>query len=176
LTYADLEFIPKEREGDRHELFDGVLVVTPSPIPLHQRLLARLFREFDATVGASRLGEVFLSPIDVVFSPRIVAVPDLVFVSQANLAIVGPQAIEGALDLILEILSPSTRRRDLRIKRGMYERCGVREYWLVDPKVRSVTVLVLREGRNEETPATDAVASSVVPGLEIDQKVLFAGL
>ena len=176
LTYVDLDFVPKEREGDRHELFDGELIVTPSPVPDHERLTIRLAFQFGDAVWAG-LGEVFTAPIDVKFRPGIVAVPDLVFVSRERLGIVGRTAINGAPDLIVEILSPSTHRRDLGQKKALYERFGVREYWVVDPRARSVAVFVLRAGRYKPLPiAGGVVRSTVVPGLAVDVAALFHGL
>jgi len=176
LTYDDLDFIPQEREGDRHELFDGVLIVTPSPIPAHQLLTIRCVGRFEVATDGWSLGQVYTAPIDVVFASKLVAVPDLVYVARDRLSIVGPKAIEGAPDLIVEILSPSTKRRDLRAKRALYERFGVREYWLVDPKARSVTVLVLRGDVYEPLPPADVVTSTVLPGLAVDLADLFAGI
>lgn len=176
LTYADLDVIPKQREGDRQELFDGVLVVTPSPIPAHQIVSGNTYSAIDPVVRREDLGRLFTAPIDVVFGPRLVAVPDLAFVGRDRLSIVGATAIEGAPDLIGEILSPSTRRRDLREKRVLYERFGVREYWLLDPKDRSATVLVLRGDVYELLPPADVVTSTVLPGLTVDVSALFAGI
>ncbi len=176
LTYDDLDFIPQEREGDRHELFDGELVVTTSPVPLHQRLTIRVVFRFRPIVEASG-GEVFAAPIGVLFAPAAVAVPDVVYVSRERLGIVGEKAVEGAPDLILEILSPSTRRRDQTRKKALYERYGVPEYWIVDPRFRTVSAFALREGRYGGLPeAAGVVHSTVVPGFSLDPAVLFAGL
>ena len=80
LTYDDLDFIPKEREGDRHELFDGVLVVTPSPIPAHQIVSANVVHELETVVRPNRLARVLAPPIDVKSPPPLVTVPAVVFV------------------------------------------------------------------------------------------------
>ncbi len=177
LTYDDLDFIPQQREGDRHELFDGVLVVTPSPIPIHQIISANAFSAFDRIVRPNRLGLLVAAPIDVKLMPTIVMVPDIVSVSTERLGIVGAKAIEGAPDLIVEILSPSTRRRGLGRKRAIYERFGVREYWVIDPKTRGLKVFVLRDGRYEPLPIEDGVVrSTVLAGLELEVAELFAGV
>jgi Uma2 family endonuclease len=177
LTYDDLDFIPQERAGDRHELFDGELVVTPSPVPPHQRASGRLYQRFAQQALDGDLGEAFFAPIDVVFAPRVVAVPDVVFVRRERLGIVGPKAIEGPPDLIVEILSPSTRRRDLGSKKALYGRFGVPEYWTVDLQRRVLTACVLDDGRYRCLDHADGIArSEVVPGLEVDVAALFAGL
>lgn len=127
LTYDDLTFVPQAREGDRHELFDGELVVTPSPVPAHQIVSDNIVHALNTIVRSNRLGRVVTAPIDVKLTPTVVAVPDIVFIRRERLDIVGQKAIEGAPDLIVEILSPSTRRRDLGTKRALYERFGVPE-------------------------------------------------
>lgn len=176
-TYADLDILPKEREGDRQELFDGVLVVTPSPIPAHQIVVGNTTYEINAIVRPNDSGRVFSAPIDVVFAPKLVAVPDVVFVSRDRLHIVGPTAIDGPPDFIVEILSPSTRRRDLGAKRTLYERFGVPEYWLLDPQSRTATVLVLRDGRYETlADEVGAIRSTVVSGLVVEVAALFDGV
>jgi Uma2 family endonuclease len=141
LTYDDLDFIPQERLGDRHELFDGGVgrdAVTDSGPPDRQR------KRFRAAAGAVRpmgLGLVLAVPIDVRLAPSVVMIPDLIFIAQERLGIVGPKAIEGPPDLVVEILSPSTRRRDQGRKREIYARFGVPEYWLLGPGTRSMTAL-----------------------------------
>jgi Uma2 family endonuclease len=177
LTYDDLVFVPQEREGDRHELIDGVLYVTPSPVPAHERVSIRLTFWFGDAIRPTHSGELFTAPIDVKLGPTDVVVPDLVFVSRERLHIVGPKAIEGAPDLVVEILSPSTRRRDLGKKKALYERFGVPEYWTVDHKRRAVTVCVLRDGLYECLVHVDGILrSTTVPRLEVDLAALFAGL
>lgn len=177
LTYDDLDLIPQDREGDRHEIIDGVLVVTPSPIPLHQIASGKLHVRFETFVEPRRLGRVIAAPIDVVFAPRQVAVPDLVFVRQDRLHIIGPKAIEGAPDLIVEILSPSTRGRDRGKKMRLYARFGVREYWILDPVARTIAVHLLRGEEYELVPNEDGVVrSTVLAGLNIDVAAFFASL
>lgn len=177
LTYADLDRIPQEREGDRHEILDGVLVVTPSPIPLHQYASADLFAVFDGFVRPRRLGRVLTAPIDVVFVPRQVAIPDLVFVSRDRLHIIGPKSIEAAPDIVVEILSPSTRGRDLGKKMALYARFGVREYWILDPVARTIAVRALRGDHYDLLPNVGGIVrSEVLPGLTIDVAAFFAAM
>ena len=104
-----------------------------------------------------------------------VVIPDLLFISRKRLHLVGPTAIEGPPDLVVEILSPATRSRDLGAKMALYARFGVREYWVVDPVARSISVFVLRDGRYEPLPQEGGIARSIVlPGLAIDVAALFA--
>ena len=120
------------------------------------------------------LGQIYFAPIDVRLGDHTL-VPDIVFVSRDRLSIVGQKAIVGAPDLVVEILSPSTRRRDLGRKEELYAEYGIREYWVVDPKARSVSVYVLRDGRYKELPQEGGIArSEVLPVLAIDVAPLFA--
>ncbi len=174
-TVADLDVLPQDQPGDRHEIIDGVVFVTPSPVPFHQSVSIEFSSELREVVRRGRLGRIYTAPIDVQFSERDRAVPDIAFVSRERLGIVGPVRIDGAPDLIVEILSPSTRRRDTTTKRALYERYGVREYWLIDPIARTVTVDVLRGGRYELLPQFDGVLrSAVLPGLAIEVAAVFA--
>lgn len=139
LTYEDFVRIPDD--GRRHEIIDGVHYVTPSPVLRHQVLLGRLHLAIGTFLeNHPDIGQVFLSPLDTVFSPWDVVEPDLLFVAADQLNILTEPNIQGAPALVVEILSPGTRRRDLGIKRQLFDRGGVREYWLVDPKARDLTV------------------------------------
>ena len=139
LTYHDFVRLPDD--GRRHEIIDGVHYVTPSPNLSHQELVLRL-----ALALGHRLedrpdrGRLFVAPLDVVFSFHDIVEPDLVFVAPDQLDILTHQNIQGAPALVIEILSPSTRKRDQGIKRLLYDRSGVREYWLVDSATASVTI------------------------------------
>jgi len=174
-TYDDLDLIPQQRAGDRHELFDGELVVTASPIPDHQIIVGNAYAAIRGVVRPSRLGQVFLAPTDVKFAPEVVMVPDMVFVRQARLGILRGKAIEGTPDFVMEVLSPGTRTRDVGRKKGIYGRFGVEEYWVVDPKLRELDAFVFRDGVYQPLPEEDGVVRSlIVPGLALDAETLFA--
>jgi Uma2 family endonuclease len=178
LTYDDLESIPEERPGDRHEIIDGELVVTPSPIPVHQIISANIEYALARLVRESGLGIVLHAPIDIRFTPENVLIPDIIFIAQDRLHIIGPKTIDAAPDLVVEILSPGTRRRDLEIKRALYARFGVQEYWIVDPDARTLSVLALASDKFEPVPGGEggAIASRVLPGLTLALKDVFAGV
>lgn len=138
LTYDDFLRFPDD--GLRHEIIDGVHYVTPSPGMRHQDLVGRLFLSIGGFVeDRSDRGRVMLSPFDVVFSFHDVVEPDLVFVAPDQLDILTDRNIQGTPALVVEVLSPSTRRRDQQVKLGLYARFGVREYWLVDPEPQVLT-------------------------------------
>lgn len=179
LTYDDFVRIPDD--GKRHEIIDGVHYVTPSPVLRHQELLGRLHLAIGKLLeDRPEIGRVFFSPLDTVFSPWDVVEPDLMFVAADQLGILTEPNIQGAPALVVEVLSPSTRKRDLGIKRQLFDRGGVREYWLVDPKARDVTVY--RRGpdgtfsKTEQLSVIDdaTLTSPILPGFGLSLAKLFA--
>lgn len=130
LDYGDYCAIPSD--GKRYELLDGEVYVTPAPGPLHQRLLLRLARALEDYFGAR--AEVFIAPIDVIFSPHDIVQPDIVVVE--NSAQVSQRGIEGPPLLVVEVLSPATAAYDRSVKSRHYAANGVRHYWILDPPAR----------------------------------------
>ena len=140
LTYDDFLLFP-EGDGLRHEIIDGEHYVTAAPNLRHQELVGRLHLTIGTFVeDRPERGRVFLSPFDVVFSFHDIVEPDLVFVAPDQFEILTDKNIQGTPALVVEILSPSTRKRDREIKRQLYDRAGVHEYWLVDPEQDVVTI------------------------------------
>lgn len=158
-------------DGMRYELLDGELYVSAAPSKRHQRLLGRLYRMIYDYVTPADLGEIFFAPVDVWLSDEDRTQPDLVYLSAERLSIYGERIVEGAPDLLVEIASPSTRMADLVAKRNRFERNGVREYWIADPDVKTLTILCLTDGRYVEHPR-----SLVLSGLTIDVPALMANL
>jgi Uma2 family endonuclease len=139
LTYDDFVLFPDD--GKRHEIIDGEHYVTPSPNLRHQELIGRLHIEISLYLRAHpNAGRVFFAPLDVVLSYYDVVEPDLLFVAGDQTAIMTEKNIQGPPALVVEVLSKSTRKRDAQIKRRLFERTGVREYWLVDPELDTVQV------------------------------------
>lgn len=173
LTYDDYAAMP---EGDRYELIDGVLIMVASPNREHQSIQLELSFQVVTVVKNEDLGWVFNPPFDVLFSRTEVVQPDLVFVSKEREDIITDANIQGAPDLVVEILSPSSTRRDWRDKFDMYERHGVREYWLIDPDRRMAWALTLQDGAFVEAGrygAHDALVSPVLGGASIDLGEVF---
>lgn len=127
-------------DGYQYEVFDGELVMTPAPTPKHQRIIVRLTRALDEFVEEKQLGEVYVAPIDILFDQYTILQPDIVFVSTPRLHIVREDAMEGAPDLAVEVLSKSTLRKDRVRKLATYSEFGVREYWIVDPVQKRIEV------------------------------------
>jgi Uma2 family endonuclease len=117
------------------------------------------------------LGKVFVSPVDVVLDSENTVQPDLVFVSSANLGIIQQRAIFGTPDLLVELVSSSSVRRDRYDKKELYARFGVKEYWIGDPANKTLEVLTLKESRHELHSCVEEkgkLASVVLAGLEFD--------
>jgi len=169
LTYDDFVLFPDD--GKRHELIDGEHYVTPSPKTKHQRVSATLSGLIWSHLETHPIGEVFHAPFDVVFSMFDVVVPDLLYISRERAAkVLTPDNVRGTPDLVAEIASKSTRKRDETIKRRLYERAGVSEYWFVDPKM-DVIRIYRREGTRFGRPlelsrdAGDVLTTPLLPGL-----------
>jgi Uma2 family endonuclease len=138
-TYEDFLLFPDD--GKRHEIIDGEHYVTPSPNLRHQDLVGRLHLAIGNHLAQHpAAGRVFLAPFDVVFSFYDVVEPDLLFVAGDQLEILTPQNVQGAPALVVEILSKGTRKKDEQIKRRLFERGNVREYWLVDPELDLIKI------------------------------------
>ena len=163
-------------EGTRYQLLDGEMILAPSPTDKHQMVLANLAFAVRQFVQQHQLGRVRLAPLDVVLSDHDVAQPDLMFISNERASVITEANIQGAPDLVVEILSPSTAGYDQGYKRALYAQHGVREYWLVDPDAETVAVLVLGEdGLNPhqvfETGQT--LESPLLAGLSLELEGLF---
>jgi Uma2 family endonuclease len=131
-------------DGRRHEILDGEWVVTPAPNTKHQAVSRVLQWELVSQLHHKKLGLVFAAPTDVIFSNLRATQPDLLVVAQERRNIISERGIEGAPDLVIEILSTSTERTDREVKRKLYADGGVREYWIVDPRSSRIEVLSLR--------------------------------
>ncbi len=141
-NYHDYLQLPDDK---RYEIIDGELLVVPAPYLRHQRILRELATALCAHVKERDSGQVFFAPCDVVLSAENVVQPDLLFVTKERQGILTEANIQGPPDLAIEILSEATRQRDLHLKRKLYAKYGVREYWIVDPDAATVEVLVRGE-------------------------------
>ncbi len=142
-TYEDYLNTP---EGERYELLDGELILVASPNEGHQMASVNLVSLMNPYVKARELGWVFHAPLDIVFSDAEVVQPDLMFISKERERIRTAANVRGAPDLVVEILSPSSLKRDWEYKRELYAKYGVREYWIADPVHKMVSVMLLKDG------------------------------
>jgi len=150
LTYQQYVLFPDD--GNRHEIINGDHYMSSAPTTYHQTVSKRLQYELYTKIELAGHGQVFNAPIDVQFSPYDVVQPDLVALYANSRARITPVKILGPPELIVEILSPSTANHDLDLKRSLYERNGVGEYWIVDPHDNSIRRLVLQSGMYVDQP------------------------
>jgi len=132
--------MPEER---RYELIEGELYMTPSPVPYHQKVVGNLYLILRDYVNKNELGEVIIAPCDVVLSDYDVVQPALMFISKERGEIIKEKNVSGAPDLVIEVLLEGTVGRDRILKKKLYARFGVREYWIVNPCGREVEVYEL---------------------------------
>jgi Uma2 family endonuclease len=177
LTYDD--YVLFSDDGKRHELIDGEHYVTPTPIRKHQAISGNLFGLIWSYLQKRPIGRVFAAPFDVIFSEFDVVEPDLLYISRQRLEQIETSPwVKGAPDLVVEIASPSTRKRDETIKRRLYERFGVAEYWVIDPELDLVKVY-RRAGERYERVAElalekgDVLTTPLLPGLDLPLAKIF---
>ena len=164
LTYEDYANTP---DDERYELIDGELIMAPGPNMPHQSNQSKLGWRIAAFVEQRDLGMVFFSDTDVVLSDTDVVKPDLLFISKEREDFITYENIQGAPDLIVEILSPSTSRRDWNEKRELYAEHGVKEYIVMDPANKIVWRLALKDGAlaiEQTYYEGDTITSSVLEG------------
>ncbi len=176
LTYDDYARIPDD--GQRHEIIDGEHYVSPAPSTLHQRISRRLTLRLGGVIEKLGLGEILYAPHDVVFSKHDIVQPDLLFVSKQRAGIITERNTQGTPDLIIEILSESTRRLDETIKLDLYDRYGVPEYWTFDTSRKAArvyrrTLQGLRLMAQLSAEAGDVLTTPLLPGIEIPLSELF---
>jgi Uma2 family endonuclease len=140
-NYDDLRLMPDD--GQRYEVIDGDLLVTPAPTTTHQTLSKRIQFVLMQQIELRGLGQVFYAPVDLIFSRTRTVQPDLLVVRTERTSFITERGIEIAPDLIVEILSPSTEQTDRERKAKLYASEGVREYWIVDAAQRSIEIYAL---------------------------------
>jgi Uma2 family endonuclease len=149
-------------EGTLAELINGEICLSPAPNTSHQRLIGAFFMKLTQFVQPNGLGEIFISPYDVYLDEENNAVqPDITFVSAQNASIVKSHGIVGVPDLIVEFLSPSSNTHDLVTKKELYEKFGVKEYWIIDPSTKESIVYKLEN--NQYTLAGKEIATLFSP-------------
>jgi Uma2 family endonuclease len=170
--YSDI--VARDGDGKRYELVDGQLLVNPSPSPMHQRISRRLLLQLVPYFHERNLGEVFNAPLDVVLTSHDVFEPDLLVV--ADPSHISKRGIEKPPLLVVEILSPSTRRVDRGLKFRRYATLGVQHCWIVDPDEKRLECFRLAAG--EFAPVVDARGNTTLAhpdwdGLVIDLAALW---
>lgn len=172
-TYEHYLLTPEDK---RYELIDGDLYRTPAPTPYHQIVSQRIAFALGFFVEERGLGQVIPAPCDVYFSEHDVVQPDILFIASEKLCIIKEKYIDGAPDLVIEILSPTSSVRDLKLKRPLYLRHGVREFWIVDPDAKRIQVLRRRQRKFETFQtfeAGDELETPLLPGFRLSLSRVF---
>lgn len=176
LTYDDLMTLQERPEHALHrlELIDGELYVSPAPNLFHQRVSSNLMYALEQHIRPKRLGVAYAAPVTVRFADGSVVQPDILYLSRERAELLSNGIVTGAPDLVIEILSRSTKRVDVTKKKALYERFGVPEYWILNHEIPDASVFALIEGRYVPVPVEDGIARSlVIPGFEISLADLF---
>ncbi len=168
LTYDDYCLLPNN--GRRYEIIDGELFVTPSPRRAHQNVVTQLSYYLVEFVKREERGRVYVAPFDVVFSLHDVVEPDILYVSKERASVLTEKNVQGAPDLVVEVLSITTAEIDRTTKLKLYARYGVQEYWLIDPE-ESTAEVYRRKGRGFARVAnlqpTDSLTTPLLPGFSV---------
>jgi len=154
-------------DGYFYELLNGEIVKRSSPDTDHQNASSNLTFILQSFVRAKKLGQIFFAPYDVYLDEENMPQPDIIFVAKENKAIIKKGCIEGAPNLVVEILSPGTFKKDRGEKFKLYRASGISEYWIVDPRSQTVEIYVLQNGDY------DLVSYAVEKG-EVESQVLTA--
>lgn len=154
-------------EGTPAQLIENNIVMEPSPTYYHQSILMKISSQLHDHVTKNQLGEVLVAPLDVHLGQKNVFQPDVLFISNDRLNIIQENGLHGAPDLVIEILSPATGKYDLEEKKDVYERFGVKEYWIVEPGTRSVKGFSLINGHFEEIKTNKGEINSRLLTVEI---------
>ena len=176
LTVHDYMQLP-ESPGKKSELIEGDLFMSPAPNRFHQKVLIRLSSMFWAYLQTNPIGEVYAAPFDVTLTDLNVFQPDLCYFSKSRYRSLTEHGADGAPDLVVEILSPGSAKHDLGVKKEIYARTGVEEFWSVDPVKRTIAVFQLSE--NSATPRATlmegkTLTTPLLPGLKLKLRDVFA--
>jgi len=165
------EYLDLEEDGFRYDMIDGVLQMSPSPDFEHANFGNNLNFLFKTYLKIHKIGKVVMECDVLLPDGGDVLRPDIIVILNENMNIV-KMHIHGTPDIVAEVLSPSTRKRDLGVKAGRYLNCGVKEYWIVDSKEKSISVW-RNEGKDWHKETGDLLRSNVLQGLEIKSKEIF---
>lgn len=174
--YREMEF--DDEDNFQYELINGIPMRKASPTLQHQRLVRKIAFSIEKFLEQNPIGEVFFAPLDVVLDEHNAPQPDVFFVGNDKKYILDEveQAVIGIPDLVVEVLSPGSIKKDRITKRKVYERCGVPEFWVVDPSYRSVEVFQLKDGSYELLDFVEEVGmvkSAVLSGFELALDKIF---
>ena len=174
LTYSDYVQLTPPDSG-HYQLIQGELITMTSPNTRHQSIILNISFHLLSFLNKNALGTLFLSPMDVVMGEGDVYQPDILFILESNKHIIEETKINGVPDLIVEVLSPSNAYYDLVVKKKIYEKCGVREYWIVDPLQNTLDLYVLHNNKFQhkiQIEKKGKIPSEIFPGLDLQLELI----
>ncbi|GIX42102.1 MAG: hypothetical protein KatS3mg129_1835 [Leptospiraceae bacterium] len=169
----------KLEDDKRYELIEGELLMSPAPNTKHQRIIFNLLYILAEGLKSKKInGQVYTAPIDVVFREDIVLQPDIVYITEERKDIIKERGIFGIPDLVIEVISPGSEKRDIVDKKRIYEESKVKEYWIVFPNEEFIEVLEYDEKGNRYKEIgvynkEKELESKVIKGLKIKVKEVF---
>ncbi|MCI4625180.1 MAG: Uma2 family endonuclease [Candidatus Magnetoovum sp. WYHC-5] len=166
-----------EKDFDLTEILNGVEIMSPSPFSKHQSISRKIFKKIDRYIEEKKLGETYYSPLDVIFEENVNRLqPDIIFIKHDNMAIV-QDWIRGIPDMVCEIVSIGTHKRDTITKKEIYERYQVPEYWIIVPELQTIEVLTIGANKKYQVfsyaEGEGFIQSMVIEGLIVDIKDVF---
>src|SRR6516162_2614808 len=174
LTVENYKLLPET--GPRYQLIQGDLYMAPAPNRFHQEISRNLQFELHSYLKRNPIGKLFNAPFDVYLDEFNVFQPDIIVVPNERLEILTEEGAEGAPELVVEILSPKTRRLDPLNKKQEYARAGVKELWIIDPEPRSIMIHQFASTGKEEIRQVleeDTLSSDLLPGFNLDVAGIF---
>ena len=173
LNYADYLLFPEN--GYRHEIINGEHYMTPAPSYRHQKISREIEYQFLTYLKKTGNGEILYAPFDILFSNFDSVQPDIVIICKERLSILTEKNIRGAPDVSIEILSLSTKKRDIRLKKDLYEKYGVKEYWIVNPWESHVEHYALSDGVYElKGRFSESITPTLFPDFTLELGEVFA--
>ena len=172
-TYADYLQTP---EGGKFQLIAGEILEMTSPSLYHQRIITKLSTFINNFLSKHPIAEIFVAPLDVYFSDTEVYQPDIILLLTESFSKMKENKIEGAPDLVVEVLSPSTAYYDLKHKKSIYEKNGVKEYWIVDPIDKTIEIFELHNGKfisTGELSKNEIAKSKLISEMEVGLDIVF---
>lgn len=165
-------------EGAPFQLINYDLIMSPSPLLIHQLILGEFYDTLKDFIRKNKnKGLVVLPPMDIRFDDGNVYQPDLIFISENRIPEIVKERIEGAPDLVVEILSPSNAYYDLRQKKDIYEKYGVKEYIIIDPIAQNADLYALKDSvyyLHQKAQKNEYLNSVILPGLKFDLREIFS--
>jgi Uma2 family endonuclease len=172
-SYQGYQLFPEDK---RYEILDGNLCLVSSPNTKHQRVSKKILIALARQVEERNLGEIFVAPYDVILSGDNIVQPDIFFIAGGRVGLVGELNLQGTPDLVIEILSAGSRKKDLEIKKKIYARFGVGEYWIVNPDAETIEVQIWSEIgylRHAVYAKSGCLSSPLLPSIRVPLRDIF---